>query len=102
MASKDTVKLLSADSPSIKNNLLMIALNNFYGKKENLDRFIEIISSNSVKMSLRIIDWFVTNYSKKHNTSYIQNKNQFIVYLDYKRRLKAYSKKAFDPFCRRQ
>ena len=51
MASKDTVKLLSVDSPSIKNNLLMISLNNFYSKNENLDRFIEIISNNSVSLS---------------------------------------------------
>jgi len=85
MASKDTVKLLSVDSPSIKNNLLMIALNNFYSKNENLDRFIEIISNNSVKMSLRIIDWFVTNYSKKN----------YIIYYIPKKRLSC--KKTLNP-----
>ena len=67
-----------------------------------------IVSSNS-KISLRIIDWFVTNYSKKNNTNYsidmkLNNKiikKQFIVYINYKLQLKGYSKKQFDPFCRR-
>jgi hypothetical protein len=55
-------------------------------------------------MSLRILDWFVTNYSKKYNITYQVKLNDkiknFIVYLDYKSQLKAYSKKRFDPFCR--
>ena len=68
-----------------------------------------IIESKSV-ISLRIIDWFVTNYSKKFNISYNNTSKkkeekclkQFIVYLNYKKQLKAYSKKEFDPFCRRE
>ena len=51
------------------------------------------------------MDWFVTNYSKKHNICYLTKNNKninFIVYLDYKNQLKAYSKKQFDPFCRRE
>jgi hypothetical protein len=56
-------------------------------------------------ISLRIVDWFVTNYAKKNYTLY-QMTNQhgenirFKVYFDYKLKLKAYSKKRFDPFCR--
>jgi hypothetical protein len=53
-------------------------------------------------MSLRLIDWFVTNYSKYHNISYIHKGQEFFVYIDYKNQLKAYSKKLFDPFCRRE
>ena len=58
--------------------------------------------------SLRIVDWFVTNYAKKYYTVY-ELKNdyseedetyRFKVYNDYKLKLKAYSKKRFDPFCR--
>jgi hypothetical protein len=57
-------------------------------------------------ISLRIIDWFVTNYSKKHYTVYelnVQNTPdpvRFKVYNDYKLKLKAYSKTRFDSFCR--
>tara|TARA_B100000900_G_C20575690_1_gene715227 strand:- start:150 stop:545 length:396 start_codon:yes stop_codon:yes gene_type:complete len=48
-----------------------------------------------------VIDWFVTNYSKKHNIEYNNNSNIVNVYISYKSQLKSYSKKFFDPFCRR-
>jgi hypothetical protein len=90
---------------SSKKDLLMQALINFFTNRENLDMIIPIIVGK-YKISLRILDWFVTNYSKKNNVSYqviINNKTKnFIVYLDYKSQLKAYSKKQFDPFCRRE
>ena len=90
---------------SSKKDLLMQSLINFFDTKENLDKVIPIITGKS-KISLRILDWFVTNYSKKNNISYeieLNNKKKnFIVYLDYKSQLKAYSKKQFDPFCRRE
>jgi hypothetical protein len=53
-------------------------------------------------VSLRLIDYFVTNYSKKNNTSYVHGARQFLVYFQYKRELNAYSKRLFDPFCRRE
>ena len=60
------------------------------------------------KISLRIVDWFVTNYAKKYFTVYeipmllgTREENvRFKVYNEYKLKLKAYSKKRFDPFCR--
>jgi hypothetical protein len=62
---------------------------------------LRIINGES-KISLRIIDWFATNYAKKYYTLYsIHNTGRrFKVYVDYKLKLKAYSKKRFDPFCR--
>ena len=90
---------------SSKKDLLMQSLINFFTNRENLDMIIPIIIGK-YKISLRILDWFVTNYSKKNNINYqinINNKvKNFIVYLDYKSQLKAYSKKQFDPFCRRE
>ena len=87
-----------------KHELLMYTLTDFFTEEENLKRFLPIINGKS-KISLRIIDWFVTNYAKKYNTSYYLTQEdsikQFIVYLNYKSQLKAYSKKIFDPFCRR-
>jgi hypothetical protein len=53
-------------------------------------------------MSLRLVDWFVTNYAKQESISYILNGQEFLVYTNYKSQLKAYSKKLFDPFCRRE
>jgi hypothetical protein len=72
----------------------------FYNNKEHLQRIMGIINGES-KISLRIVDWFVTNYAKKNYTMYSLNDEQrFKVYNDYKLKLKAYSKKRFDPFCR--
>ncbi len=89
-------------------DLLMQSLILFFKERKNLDVVIPIITGKS-NISLRILDWFVTNFSKKKNINYVveyDNKKKgvknFIVYLDYKAQLKAYSKKLFDPFCRRE
>jgi hypothetical protein len=72
----------------------------FYKNELNLTTMLKIITGES-KISLRIVDWFATNYAKKYYTLYtIDDTRRFKVYFDYKLKLKAYSKKRFDPFCR--
>jgi hypothetical protein len=74
-------------------------LERFYNPT-NTERVRKILSGES-NLSLRLIDWFVTNYAKKFNVSYMSKTGKhIIVYLSYKSHLKAYSKKMFDPFCR--
>ena len=82
-----------------QNELLLKKLLEFYHKDGNLDRMLSIINGNS-RISLRIVDWFATNYAKKYYTLYDINNIRFKVYIDYKLKLKAYSKRRFDPFCR--
>ena len=83
-----------------QNDLLLNKLMQFYHKDNNFEQMLEIINGQS-KISLRIVDWFATNYSKKYYTVYsIPGESRFKVYNDYKLKLKAYSKKRFDPFCR--
>lgn len=84
-----------------QNDLLLNNLLKFYEESNNMDYMLRIINGES-KISLRIIDWFATNYAKKYYTVYeIPNtERRFKVYVDYKLKLKAYSKKRFDPFCR--
>ena len=82
-----------------QNTILLENLMKFYNKNNNIDKILPIINGES-KISLRLIDWFVTNYSKKHFTIIKTKDTRFKVYLDYKLKLKAYSKKRFDPFCR--
>ena len=84
-----------------KNDLLMEKITNFYNIEENKNTLINILN-NKYNVSLRIIDWFVTNYCKKNNIYWLQNDMRFVVYVNYKLQLKAYSKKLFDPFCRRE
>jgi len=84
-----------------KQELIIQSLQQFYSTRSDLVEILQILEGESV-MSLRLIDWFVTNYSKYHNISYIHKGQDFFVYIDYKNQLKAYSKKLFDPFCRRE
>ena len=86
----------------------------FYSDKSNMDRMVNVVNGES-KISLRIIDWFVTNFAKKFFTVYTipaktrcstvingeENKERFKVFNSYKLELKAYNKSRFDPFCRR-
>ena len=84
---------------STQNELLLGNLLEFYKDNNNIDKMLKIINGES-KISLRIVDWFTTNYAKKNYTVYDIEEKRFKVYNDYKLKLKAYSKKRFDPFCR--
>ena len=97
-------------------NILLDSLYKYYSDKQTMNKLLTILESNQ-KISLRIIDWFVTNYSKKNNVFYHIYKtktgkktlvakdnsfhSQFNTYYSYKSQLKSFSKKRFDPFCRR-
>lgn len=85
-------------------DLLMASLSKFYTTRSNINTIIPIIEGTS-DISLRLIDWFVTNFSKKNNvviTKEVRNNvMHFNVYLSYRSQLKAYSKQLFDPFRRR-
>ena len=79
---------------------VLFRLERFYNNLENIQKVQDILEGKS-NLSLRLIDWFVTNYAKKFNTTFLTNSGKHvIVYLSYKSHLKAYSKKMFDPFCR--
>jgi hypothetical protein len=99
--------MTSSSSYTTQNDLLLKNLMVFYNTEhnDNLDNMLRIITGES-KISLRIVDWFATNYAKKYYTLYIIDQTtenvarRFKVYDDYKLKLKAYSKRRFDPFCR--
>lgn len=98
--------LLESNKPSIQTHdeLLRTELLEFYKNKEYLQRMTGII--NGKRLSLRLLDWFVCNYSKEYYTMYeIQRGDKtirFKVYIDYKTNLDIYSKKRFAPFCRHE
>lgn len=83
-----------------QNDLLLKNLQDFYKVNNRIDKMLNVINGES-KISLRIVDWFVTNYAKEKYVVYTLDNNRRIkVYDSYKLNLKAYSKKRFDPFCR--
>jgi hypothetical protein len=84
-----------------KQELIVNSLQRFYSMREDKEEILKLLEGTS-EISLRLIDWFVTNYAKQHNISYVLNNQEFLVYTNYKSQLKAYSKKLFDPFCRRE
>jgi hypothetical protein len=98
-----------------QNELLLNNLLDFYGRDGNMEKMMKIINGES-RISLRIIDWFVTNFAKKNFTVYSipaknrcstvyngeENMERFKVFNSYKLELKAYSKIRFDPFSRRE
>jgi len=84
-----------------KQELIINSLQKFYSDRNDKDDIMKLLEGTSV-ISLRLIDWFVTNYARQHTISYILNSQEFLVYMNYKSQLKAYSKKLFDPFCRRE
>jgi hypothetical protein len=90
-----------------KLSLLMKSLTEFYKDKKYVEEIQTIVDQNSI-ISLRILDWFITNYSKKYRTiipigdNDNDNDNDKVdVYMNYKLMLKSFSKKSFDPFCRK-
>lgn len=84
--------------------LLLLSLSKYYSRNNKIKILIDIIDNKS-NLSLRLIDWYVTNYCKQHNTVYIldrkNNKEYFNVYMNYRAQLKAFKKVLFDPFRRR-
>ena len=81
---------------------LLNSLKNYY--KENPDSLNIVIPivTQKTALSLRLLDWLVTNYSKSNYITYKVNGANFNIYSSYKRELSSYSKKKFDPFCRRK
>jgi len=85
----------------------MTSLIKFFRQKYNLDILLEFVEKNKKrnKLSLRLIDWFVTNYSKQYGTSYKIKKTNgrivnFVVWEEYQTESSSDGKGYFDPFRR--
>ena len=102
--------------------LLLVSLTRFYSNPAVMARALPYLAGTS-PISLRLIDWFVTNYAKTHNVVLMRPRDaakagcfsdegeyvhggdtgsHFNIYLSYRSQLKAYSKLQFDPFRRRE
>lgn len=93
---------MSSLSPVVesRSEVLLRSLLRFYSSPHRL-RVLTDVLSGKTKISLRTLDWLCTNYAKKHNTVYSRGGATVNLHLEYKSRLKAFSKVWFDPFQRR-
>ena len=92
-------------------------IDKFYKSRDikDIQSIIDIVEGKS-KISLRLLDWFVTTYADRYKTKYtLNNKNGdetkedefdkkieeiFVVHISYKAQLRTHKKKYFDPFRR--
>jgi len=102
-------------------SLMLTALSAYYKKNNAIRKTLYSLINGESKISLRLIDWFVTHYARvysiiywideKNNTIYenypaeknehnINNLRKFNLYLDYRVQLQSYTKMFFDPFRR--
>lgn len=91
-----------------RSDILMISLSRFFGIESHVQRLVELVeptstsTSSAGKISLRLLDWFVTNYARDRCVVIdAPPAPRFDVYRHYRTQLKAYSKQQFDPFRRR-
>ena len=92
-------KIFSLIQITSQENILLKYIESFYLNIKDTKHFFEILQSES-KVSIRLIDYFVTKYSKKNKVVYYINDSLFNIYQSYKQQLKAFQKKYFDPFAR--
>ena len=85
-----------------KKKLLLKSLDRFYEDPKNCQKLLDITGRRVEGLSLRTIEWYVTNFAKKNNVNYAKEVTGriFSVHIEYKSTLEGYSKKLFDPFCR--
>ena len=99
-------KSKSNENFSVKETEILKRCKRFFSTDQKyINKMLEIINGDS-NISIRVLDWFVANYSKKNDTTYKIKINgicqQFNVNLEYKNQLTCCSKRHFDPFCRKK
>ena len=84
--------------------LMVYKANLFFQDREHLQTLLDLLVTKS-EISMRTLEWFVINYSRRHRTSYRVSDNghkyRFVVYDEYRKQMDAYGKDHFDPFCRK-
>jgi len=113
--------MANTSPPPDAHSLMLSSLTQHFMKHaDQRAQLAELVDGNTA-ISLRLLDWFVTHYSKEHNVTYwlvgpgqelSETFGQSVptamggaprkinVYLEYRSQLRAFSKHAFDPFRR--
>jgi hypothetical protein len=88
-----------------KFQLLKDTLSDYYRRNPtSLRIFSEIVSNRSTVVSLRVLDWLVTNYVTAQSIpgeTDVQRTERLNLFFNYTRNLDSYTKVWFDPFARK-
>lgn len=97
----------------IKDNNVKDLIEFFSLNQNNLKTFIDIVYYNRKDIPLRVYNWFVQNYIKKNDVTYLIGKPhkdiqsslkikliKFNVYRSYQAQILGSHKTQFDPYCR--
>ncbi len=91
----------SLSSVESRDDVLLRSLRKYFHDEPGALRTLTDVLRGKTSVSLRTLDWLVTNYAKKHNIAYMHAGKLVNMFLEYKACLKAFSKRCFDPFQRR-
>jgi len=88
-------------SLSKSDEVLLISVLEWYNDDaKHVKQFMNIVKRKN-GMSLRVIDWLVTNFSKSHSVTIESAGIPRDLNRDYQKNLSAYNKRNMDPFARR-
>lgn len=95
-------QFVDVQSMSTKERCLYHSLTKFYSDTSLIDDVIKPLIDKSSKygVSIRLLNWFVTNYHTMHKVAYLVNGRVFDLSSAYMSQLTTYQKKLFDPFRR--
>lgn len=86
-----------------KEETLVKWVQTFYQENQEYLEFVRSVAcGRSNTISLRILDWLVTSYAKRHSVVIFHNGQAVHLHSNYKNFLASHSKRLFDAFRRRQ
>ena len=93
--------VVSVEQLSVNNQIDYTRLRAYFTEELLQEHVVPIIQQKS-PMSLRLLDWLVTNYAKAFPCEYTlpHRKFPFNIYRSYRAKLNELQKSSFDPFCR--
>jgi len=95
------LKCVTNDSLSRSDEVLLDSVLGWYNEDSHrVDNFLAIVKRKN-GMSLRVIDWLVTNFSKTNSVILETDGIPRDLNRDYQKNLSAYNKRNMDPFARR-
>ena len=90
------------DRLNIRSRTIVHCCINWYRQDPSRCLFLIRVLQRRVGYSLRVVDWFVTNYCKRSALCVPYSGTPISIYYDYERHLTVYNKRYFDPFARRE